>query len=106
MAEYFIENVYELRATNKKNSELQEYLRKYKNVLIESEEALEELKNEISDKVKELNEKYNRTKILCIYMYKNKYNDHFSISIYPEGRSDMVLLSLSGSVVKCHYNGK
>lgn len=103
--EYFISNVYETKSNNKV-SQIQEYLRNYKNTLIESDEALDVLKNQISDKVKELNEKYNRTKHLCVYMYKNEFSDRFSISIYPDGRSDMVVASLSGSVVKCHYNGK
>lgn len=44
MAEYFINKIYEGHSTNNKTSELQSYLRQYKNMLIESDEALETLK--------------------------------------------------------------
>lgn len=106
MAEYFINKIYEGHSTNNKTSELQSYLRQYKNMLIESDEALETLKEKICDKVAELNEKYKRTKQFSVYMHKSDSSDTFMISIYPDGRSDMVGASVCGNIVKSHYNGK
>lgn len=61
---YFIHCIQTYASVNRKGSELQEYILKFKDSLIENREVLENLKEEIHCRIEELDAKYPRTQPL------------------------------------------
>lgn len=78
---YFIERPNTWRAANKKCAEVIEYVDQFRNCLISDELSRDALIQELRNKVKELNDKYPRTRRLIV-----NYSFGDFISCYPEGQ--------------------
>lgn len=78
---YFIERPNTWRAANKKCAEVIEYVDQFRNCLISDELSRDALIQELRHKVKELNDKYPRTRRLIV-----NYSFGDFISCYPEGQ--------------------
>lgn len=61
---YFIHYIQTYASVNRKGSELQEYILKFKDCLLKDRNALDDLKEEIHCRIEELDAKYPRTKPL------------------------------------------
>lgn len=78
---YFIDRPNTWRAANKKCAEVIEYVDQFRNCLISDELSRDALIQELRHKVKELNDKYPRTRRLIV---DYRFGDF--ISCYPEGQ--------------------
>lgn len=70
---YFIHYIQTYASVNRKGSELQEYILKFKDCLLKDRNALDDLKEEIHCRIEELDAKYPRTKP-CILMQERMPN--------------------------------
>ena len=88
---YFIHYIQTYASVNRKGSELQEYILKFKDCLLKDRNALDDL-------IEELDAKYPRTKPLHFVAGKDTAPQWY---IHVEGKSDNLVCIISVTKVKC-----
>ena len=95
---YFIHYIQTYASVNRKGSELQEYILKFRDCLLKDRNALDDLKEEIHCRIEELDAKYPRTKPLHFDAGKDAEPQWH---IHVEGKPDNLVCIISVTKVKC-----
>ena len=97
----FLGYIFPYSSRNNKTTELRRWIIMYRNTLFQTEDDFFSFTQRIKDKVKELNERYPRSKTLVVQMLG--INQDVQIEIYPEGEPDSTVCCLVFTQVKHIY---
>lgn len=97
----FLGQVFPYSVGNKKAQELGRWIIMYKNTLFQTEDDFFIFTQRIKDKVKDLNERYPRSKTLVVQM--SGIDQNVRIDIYPEGEPDRTVCYLTFTQVEHIY---
>lgn len=99
--QYFIDSITTYRRVNQKGSELQAYVSQFEQRLIANECSLYALKCDIEHQIKYLNEKYPRSRPICLEPYSS--GSYGQWSVYVAGNTEKVVCIIHYKKVLGYY---
>lgn len=87
--QYFIDHITTYSSVNQKGYELQQYVCQFEQRLIANDCSLDALKCDIEHQIKYLNEKYPRSRPICLESYSS--GSYGQWSVYVAGNTDKVV---------------